>query len=72
MKAMHAKESIGVTARHAILLYATDQEALELVRKRHPNANTTLNCIRWYRKELRHNDFLVPKSSEAHWVRVLG
>jgi hypothetical protein len=54
------KRNIGAVARGAIMAGKTNQEALDLVKKEFPNANTTLNSINWYRNDLRKKGANVP------------
>lgn len=47
------KSSIGATASDAIRQGMSNAEALEIVLQAHPNANTKLASINWYRNKLR-------------------
>jgi len=60
------KRNIGAVAREAILAGKTNQEALDLVKKEFPGANTTLNSINWYRNDLRKKGHKVPKVARSN------
>lgn len=62
---MEKPEGIGETANRLIRKGATNQEALAEVLRLHPDAKTTLNCIRWYRSKLVCDFEDVPSSREA-------
>ena len=47
------KETIGEAARVAILGGATNEGALKAVKKRYPQAATSMGSIAWYRSKLR-------------------
>lgn len=47
------KENIGDVAVAAIRSGKTNQEALEAVKEKFPEAKTTLSSINWYRNKLR-------------------
>jgi hypothetical protein len=58
--------NIGAVAREAIMAGKTNQEALDLVKKEFPGANTTLNSINWYRNDLRKKGHKVPKVARSN------
>jgi hypothetical protein len=60
------KRNIGAVAREAIMAGKTNQEALDLVKKEFPGANTTLNSINWYRNDLRKKGNDVPKVARSN------
>ena len=62
---MEKAEGIGETANRLIRKGATNQEALAEVMRIHPDAKTTLNCIRWYRSKLVCDFEDVPSSRQA-------
>ena len=47
------QDTIGKTAREAILSGATNEDALKVVKKRFPHAATSMASIAWYRSSLR-------------------
>lgn len=47
------KRGVGTVAMEAILNGASNEEALAVVRKEFPDANTTKASINWYRNKLR-------------------
>ena len=47
------KRGIGTVAKEAIRGGATNEEALEAVKKQFPDANTSLSSINWYRNKMR-------------------
>lgn len=59
--------TIGEIARKAILDGKTNEQALALVKKAHPEGNTNVGNISWYRSDLRKNGLLAdgPVPTEA-------
>lgn len=61
---MEKPEGIGDTARRLLRMGATNREALDGVLRAHPDAKTTMKCIRWYRHHLL-KDFDAPPARDA-------
>lgn len=61
--------SIGKVAEEAIRSGRTNQEALEIVRKKFPDAATTLASVAWYRAKLRREGEAVPTDRQARLKR---
>ncbi len=59
------KKTIGGVAEEAILAGKTNQEALDEVRKKFPDAATTLASVAWYRAKLRREGADVPTDMHA-------
>ncbi len=59
------KNTIGSEAESAILAGKTNQEALEQVLKKFPDARTTLASVAWYRAKLRREGKNVPTDRKA-------
>ena len=59
------KETIGEAAEVAILGGATNEGALQAVKKRFPQAATSMGSIAWYRSKLRkdHPDLLTDRQA---------
>jgi len=47
------QDTIGKTARESILSGATNEDVLKVVRKKFPDAATSMASIAWYRSSLR-------------------
>ena len=65
-------ENIGQIAERAIRGGATNQEALEQVRERFPQAGTSPSSIAWYRSRLRKDGIDVPTDAQARRLRRRG
>ncbi len=63
------KNTIGSEAERAILTGKTNQEALEQVLKKFPDARTTLASVAWYRAKLRRERDDVPTDRKAQLMR---
>ncbi len=61
--------TIGDVARRALIDGATNQEALDAVKERYPNAATSLSSIAWYRAKLRKAGEDVLTDREIRQVR---
>ncbi len=62
--AVASKRTIGVAAMQAIAAGATNEAALQAVRREFPKARTTLKSINWHRSQLRKQDPSVPTERE--------
>ena len=58
------KKTIGSVACAAICAGATNDAALETVKKEFPDAKTSLASINWYRNKLRSDGEKVPTARE--------
>ena len=58
------KRGVGAVAIEAILAGKTNEEALEAVRKKFPEAKTSLASINWYRNKARSDGEKVPTARE--------
>ena len=59
------KNTIGGVAEKAIIAGKTNQEALDEVRKRFPDAETSLASVAWYRSRLRRKGEGIPTDWQA-------
>ena len=59
------KEGVGSVVRQALKEGKTNEQALEIVKKRFPDANTTLQSVSWYRNDMRGKGEKVPTAKEA-------
>jgi len=57
--------TIGETAKKAISAGKTNEDTLDIVRRKFPKAGTTLSSISWYRSKLRREDPNVPSDFQA-------
>lgn len=62
-------KTVGDTARREIEAGKTNDEVLEIVRKKFPGASTSLGSISWYRSKLRREDPKVPTDRQARETR---
>lgn len=60
------KVTIGDVAVEAIRAGKTNQEALEAVKAKFPDAKTTLSSINWYRNKLRSDGEKVPSARDLN------
>ena len=58
------KTGVGTVALEAIRAGKTNEEALEAVRKKFPEAKTSLASINWYRNKARSDGEKVPTARE--------
>ena len=58
------KITIGDVAMAAIKDGATNEDALEKVKAKFPEANTSLASINWYRQKLRQTDKSIPTARD--------
>lgn len=59
------KETIGEVAKQAITEGATNEEALNTVKAKFPQAATSMASVSWYRSKLRKGDPNIPTDREA-------
>ena len=59
------KATIGAVAQKAIIDGATNEDALKAVKRKFPQAATSMASISWYRSKLRNEDASVPTNREA-------
>lgn len=62
-------KSIGEIAKRELERGKTNQEILEIVKKKFPGASTSLGSISWYRSKLRRTDASVPTDRQAREER---
>lgn len=58
-------QSIGELAGSEIQAGKTNQEVLEVVKRKFPGASTSLGSISWYRSKLRRTDQSIPTDRQA-------
>ena len=58
-------QSVGELAKRELRKGKSNAEVLEIVRKEHPGASTSLGSISWYRSKLRRTDASVPTDRQA-------
>ncbi len=63
------KETIGEAAKRAITEGATNEETLNAVKEKFPQAATSLASVSWYRSKLRKDDPNIPTDREARGRR---
>ena len=63
------KKTIGSVAERAILANKTNQEALDMVKAKFPEASTSLASVAWYRAKLRRERQDVPTDRRARLSR---
>lgn len=66
------KDTIGEAARQAITAGATNDEALDAVKAKFPQAATSMASISWYRSKLRKDDTNIPTDREAREKKERG
>lgn len=67
------KRTIGSVAEEAIRRGASNADALRAVKKRFPEAGTSLPCMNWYRNKLRKAGEPVPTQRElSRWERAMA
>ena len=59
------KRGIGIVAEAEIIKGAADEAAVAAVKRQFPDADTSIECIRWYRSRLKRAGYGVPTSAEA-------
>lgn len=59
------KEGVGSVVRAALKEGKTNEQALEIVQKRFPDAKTTVQSVSWYRNDMRGKGEKVPTAKEA-------
>lgn len=62
-------DNIGETAEKALKRGLTNEEVLEHVRAKFPDARTSDASIRWYRMKVRKKDSSVPTQARAKQMR---
>ena len=71
-KAEAPKTGVGTVALTAIRAGKTNEEALEAVRKKFPEAKTSLASINWYRNKARSDGEKVPTARELKKKAKVG
>ena len=62
--AKEPKVGVGTVAKDAIRDGKTNDEVLEIVKKKFPDAKTTLASVAWYRNDLRTKGEKIPTARE--------
>lgn len=66
-----AKRGVGTLIREQLIAGASNEAALEAVKKEFPESSTTKATVSWYRNELRRKGEKVPTAAEAKVAKAV-